>query len=128
MTKYSFHVSGTHCAACKILIEDALGEQDFIKNAEVNLNKELVSFETDSDKSPEAIADFLTSKIKSNGYTLSVEKKLEESNGGMLLQAFPIGLLFLAIFFFVQKSGILNFGLGGQITPMTSFVIGLIAP
>ena len=25
---YTFHVSGTHCSACKILIEDVLKEQD----------------------------------------------------------------------------------------------------
>ena len=32
MQKYKFHVSGTHCASCKIFIEDVLGEQDFVKN------------------------------------------------------------------------------------------------
>ena len=59
MTKYTFHVSGTHCAACKILIEDVLSEQDFIKNAEVNLKKELISIETDSGKNARDIANLL---------------------------------------------------------------------
>ena len=39
----------------------------------------------------------------------------------------PIGLAFLALFFVVQKSGILNFGLGTTVTPVTSFIIGLVA-
>jgi copper chaperone CopZ len=28
--KYTFHVKGTHCASCKILVEDILKEQDFV--------------------------------------------------------------------------------------------------
>lgn len=31
------------------------------------------------------------------------------------------------MFFILQKSGILNFGIGGQVTSVTSFLIGLIA-
>ena len=53
MKKYTFHVSGTHCASCKILLEDILGEQSFVKNVNVNLKKEIVDIETDSDKNVE---------------------------------------------------------------------------
>ncbi|MEI8174577.1 MAG: cation transporter, partial [bacterium] len=74
MKKYTFHVSGTHCASCKILIEDILHEQDFIKNSQVNLKKETVEIETESDKNPEELAKILTDKIKKNGYTLSATK------------------------------------------------------
>ena len=45
MKKYTFHVSGTHCAACKILIEDVLGEQDLVKSVRVDLKKEIVEIE-----------------------------------------------------------------------------------
>ena len=38
--KYTYHVSGTHCASCKILIEDILSEQDFIKSVKVDLKNE----------------------------------------------------------------------------------------
>ena len=77
MKKYIFHVRGTHCASCKILIEDILGEQEFIKNVRVNLKKEIVEIETNSDKSPSELAMLLSNKIKPNGYTLSVEKIIE---------------------------------------------------
>lgn len=128
MKIYTFHVTGTHCASCKILIEDILGEQDFIKNSQVNLKKETVILEAESDQSPEAMAQFLTSKIKQNGYILSVEKSTEENKSdGVLWKALPIGLAFLILFFILQKSGILNLGIGGQTTPTTSFIIGLIA-
>lgn len=128
LNKYKFHVSGTHCASCKILIEDILKEQDFIKNAQVDLKKETVEIEGDTNKNAEEIANLLNSKIKGNGYTLSVEKIApEKMEDNTLWQAIPIGLVFLALFFILQKSGILNLGIGGETTPTTSFIIGLIA-
>lgn len=136
MHTYIFHISGTHCASCKIFVEDVLGEQDSIRNVHVDLKKETVEVETDDDQSPEEIAKVLTSKIQSNGYILSVDgfDKLttrktteEKQRGDVIWKAIPIGLGLLALFFLLQKSGILNLGLGGQTTPVTSFIIGLIA-
>lgn len=128
MNKYKFHVSGTHCASCKILIEDILNEQDLVKNVQVNLNKEIVQIETESDKSAEEIAQMLTEKIKPNGYVLSVEKKIAEKRiDDTLWKAIPIGLGFLFLFLLLQKSGILNLSLDSKTTPVTSFVIGIVA-
>ncbi len=128
MKTYTFHVSGTHCASCKILIEDILSEQKDIKKSVVDLKKETVTIETDSDQSIEAMAELLTSKVKPNGYTLSVEKVIQEKKSDDLIwKALPIGLVFLILFFILQKSGILNLGIGGATTPVTSFIIGLIA-
>lgn len=128
MKTHTLHVSGTHCASCKILIEDVLNEQDFIQNARVDLKKETVEVETNSDESPERLAEILTDKIKSNGYVLSVAKTVKEKQGDdVIWKALPIGLGILILFFLLQKSGILNLGIGGQVTPITSFIIGLIA-
>lgn len=128
MNTYTFHVSGTHCASCKIFIEDALKEQDFIRDARVDLKKEVLEVETDSDQAPEELAKVMTEKIRSNGYVVSVEKSAKQKqNSDVFWKALPIGLGFLALFFLLQKSGILNIGLGGQVTPVTSFIIGLIA-
>ncbi|MEK7228251.1 MAG: sulfite exporter TauE/SafE family protein [Patescibacteria group bacterium] len=128
MNKYTFHVTGTHCPSCKILIEDILGEQDLVSSVRVNLKKEIVEVETNSEKSPEELASILTEKIKPNGYTLSLEKLIiKNNNNGVMWKALPIGLVFLGLFFILQKSGILNLGIGGGTTPVTSFIIGLIA-
>ncbi len=128
MKKFIYHVSGTHCASCKILIEDVLSEQDFIEKAVVNLKKETIEIETESDKNSEEIAQILTAKIKPNGYTLSVEKIIiEKKSDDIIWTAVPVGLVFLMLFFLLQKSGILNLGIGGQTTPITSFIIGIIA-
>src|SRR3989344_5015648 len=134
MKTYTFHVSGTHCASCKILIEDVLSEQEFIKKVNVNLKRETVEIQTDSEKNVGELAEMLTNKIKPNGYTLSAERLVKEKQNnnlpaqtGVLWQAIPIGLAFLILFFLLQKSGILNFSIGGKTTPTTSFLIGLIA-
>ena len=128
MKTHTFHVSGTHCASCKIFIEDALNKQSFIKNVRVDLKQETVEIETDSDQNPETLVQILTEKIKSNGYKLSVEKAPKEKPiNDVIWKAIPIGLGFLILSFLLQKSGILNLGIGGQTTPPTSFIIGLIA-
>ena len=128
MKTYTFNVSGTHCASCKILIEDILNEQDFIKKSKVDLKKETVEIETDSNVDASKLASILTSKIQSHGYTLSTEKIiLAKKDNGVIWKAIPIGLAFLILFFLLQKSGILNLGLGSKTTPITSFIIGLIA-
>lgn len=128
MNTYTFHVSGTHCASCKIFIEDALQEEDFIQSAHVDLKKEILKIETQSDQSKEELAKILTGKIRSNGYIVSVEKiHKQKQENETLWKALPIGLGLLALFFFLQKSGILNIGIGGQVTPISSFIIGLIA-
>lgn len=128
MKNYTLHVSGTHCASCKILIEDILGDQDIVKGVHVNLKKEIVYIDTDSNSSPEELASLLTEKIKSHGYTLSVEKVIKEKQSDEIIwKAIPIGLVFLVLFFILQKSGILNLGIGGKTTPAISFIIGLIA-
>jgi len=59
-----------------------------------------------------------------------MNKITQRENGthdGDIWQAIPIGLAFLALFFVVQKSGILNLGLGGAVTPVTSLIVGLVA-
>ncbi len=124
---FTFHVSGTHCASCKILIEDILGEQPNISNIQVDLKKETVTLNThETDQT--LLAKNLSEKIKGNGYSLSVEKLQEEKkDSGVIWYALPIGLSFLVAFYMLQKSGLLNFGIGGQTTPTTAFLIGLVA-
>lgn len=130
--KYTLYVTGTHCASCKILIEDILNEQDFIKSVNVDLKRETVEIEVDIDKSDVEIVTLLNEKVKPNGYKLSVGKNQssvlkQAGQESVLWKAIPIGLIFLALFFIFQKSGILNLGLGGATTPVTAFIIGLIA-
>lgn len=128
MKKITLHVSGTHCASCKILIEDVLNEQNGIVNPRVDLKRETLTFDTNLEKDITELASMLSEKIVHHGYSFSVEKnKNEEKKDEVIWKALPIGLVFLILFFLLQKSGILNLGIGGTTTPATSFIIGLIA-
>ncbi|PJA89698.1 MAG: hypothetical protein CO137_02955, partial [Candidatus Magasanikbacteria bacterium CG_4_9_14_3_um_filter_32_9] len=100
MKTHIFHVSGLHCASCKILIEDILSKQSFVKNVQVNIKKETVEIETKNEQNSLELAQTLTSKIKSNGYTLSIEKSAKEKQSDdVIWKALPIGLVFLIFFF-----------------------------
>ncbi|MBU0998881.1 sulfite exporter TauE/SafE family protein [Patescibacteria group bacterium] len=128
MKKHTFYVTGTHCASCKILIEDILKEQDFIKNVRVDLKKEIVEIETDSGQSAEELVAILTNKTKLNGYIFSLKKEIvEEKSDDVIWKAIPIGLIFSFFFFLLQKSGIFNLSFGSETTPVTGFIIGIIA-
>ena len=104
MKKITLHVSGTHCHSCKILIEDILNEHMGIENTHVDLKQETVSFETNLEDSPHKLAEILTELVIHNGHTLSAEKigKMKKDNG-VIWQALPIGLVFLSLFFLLQK-------------------------
>lgn len=128
MKIYKFHVSGTHCASCKILIEDVLNEQEIVNTVKVDLKRETIEVDVNSEISAEELLLVINEKVKPNGYTVSLEKgeKIKEDHS-VLWKAIPIGLMFLILFFVLQKSGILNLGIGGKITPVTGFIIGLVA-
>ncbi len=74
MKQYTFYVSGAHCSACRILLEDTLNEQTGIENTYVDLKNSTISFETALDNSGSEIAEMLNEKIKHNGYTISTKK------------------------------------------------------
>lgn len=124
---YTFPVSGTHCRSCKIFIEDTLGAYAGVTWARVDLKDKTVTVETTLAGDIDDLAEVLTGQIQHHGYSLSAEKKVKERGGSIFWLALPLGLALLALFFFVQKSGILNLGLGGTATPATSFIIGLVA-
>lgn len=128
MKKYTFYVSGTHCASCKILIEDTLSEQSFISRSFVDIRKEIVEIETSIDMDQKKIIDILSPLLQEFGYALSLKEGVEDKKkDNDMWKALPIGITFLVLFLMLQKSGILNFGIGGETTPTTSFLIGIIA-
>lgn len=128
MPKYVFHVSGTHCPSCKILIEDILSQEQGVLGVQVDLKKRTVTLETSFEEEESTLVVRLSEKIQANGYRLSCERPVSKKNFWKgFWPALLLGLLLLVVFFWVQKSGILNFGFGGKTSPVTSFLIGLVA-
>lgn len=128
MKKYTFYVSGTHCESCKIFIEDKLSSCDFIIKVDMNIGKELLSIETNVEKDKESLAKMLTELFKDRHYVVSLEKQKNKKEVKKdFWKALLFGSFFLILFFVLQKSGILNFGLGGTMSLTTAFLIGVVA-
>lgn len=127
MKTYTFHVTGTHCASCKILIEDMLGDVRTISHAHVDLKHETVTLSTEETDHLQLMQN-LNTQLSPHGYTLSADTSMKESHGSNdIWKAIPLGITVLILFFVLQKSGVLNVGIGGATTPVTSFIIGLVA-
>lgn len=128
MKQHIFHVSGTHCPSCKLLIEETLIEEDGVTKASVNLEQRTVLIECENDETSKDLMCTLSGKIESYGYRLiEREAQVNIKEQGLIWQAIPIGIIILILFLLLQKSGILNFAIGGGITPITSFFVGLVA-
>lgn len=127
MKKYSLYVQGTHCSACKVLIEDILIEQQGVSNVQVNLHQEIVEIEGDFSATPDEISQMFNKFLEPHQYSLSAERREAKKDFKSLILAIPIGLSILALFFMLQKSGLINFGFERGLTPWTALLIGLIA-
>lgn len=127
MQTFTLHVTGTHCSACKILIEDILNEQPTIKEVHVDLNKKIVTVRGEFTRSPEVLAKEWSTLLAEHNYSLSTEKQTEKKDYKSAIYALPLGLAILAGFILLQKSGIINLSFEGGLSPITTLLIGVIA-
>ena len=125
--KYIYHVQWIHCPSCKILIEDILSDVSDVGWASVDMKTSMMTVEMRSDRSTEEVIETLNEKITPHGYTLTMEKLKSDKKQWKNLSALIIGGFILLLFFYLQKSGILNMGIGGTVTPASSFMLWLIA-
>lgn len=120
MKKSTYHINWLHCASCKIFIEDALKEKNI--TGEVDIKTGLLH----CDCAQESKIKSLEPVLRKNGYTLS-KNKVVSKRDNLIWTALPLGLAILMIFILLQKSGILKFSVDGNITPTTSFTLGVFA-
>lgn len=126
--KYTFHVHGMHCNACVLMTESELSDLPNITHVKSSLRDHSVEvFGNFGNKTPEQIAEELTTTLKPHGYTVSVEKQVKEKKWSDFKIAIPIALGFAILFVVLQKIGLVNLVGGGNVTYGTAFVIGIIA-
>ena len=70
MKKYTLNVTGTHCNACKMLIEDVLGEEKELQNITVNLENKKINLETE-EQDENKLVEKINVKLKEFNYTVS---------------------------------------------------------
>ncbi len=124
---YEFHVSGMHCKACTVLIEETFTELPHVEHAEVLLASERVIVTGEFSGSPEDVAAELTELIRGHGYALSLEKGAHNAGWGDFVYALPIALVLIAGFSLLQKAGLTNLITSSEVSYGTAFLIGLIA-
>lgn len=128
MKTYTFHIQGMHCKACIALTESELGDIQEITHAKASLDDHTVIISGQfGDRSPEEIANSLTSVLKPHGYTLSIEKQDHVVNWSQFKVALPIAAAFVAVFIILQKLGIVNLVTTSNVGYGTAFLIGMIA-
>jgi len=123
----TFHVSGMHCQACSLLIEETLKDLPSVESVSVSLGGEEVVVKGDFSDTPEKIAEDFTKLVHSHGYTLSVEKQVHDAGWGDFTYALPIAILFVAGFVLLQKVGLTNLITSSNVSYGTAFFIGIIA-
>ncbi len=127
MNKYLFHVSGTHCNSCKILIENIISKQPGVSRAVLDLSKQHLTVEGEIPDSPETLVAAWSKLLEPYQYHLHLEKQKEIKELKSVAYAIPLGLVILGLFFLLQRSGLINFGFAEELSPWTAFLIGIIA-
>ena len=127
MTTYTFHVSGMHCKACSIFIEEAIKGLPQVESAHVSLAGNRVTVSGEFADTPETIAEELTKLVQSHGYAISVERARHIAKWGDFVYALPLALVIIAAFFLLQKAGLVSLITGSGVNYGTAFIIGLIA-
>ncbi len=126
--KYKFYVHGMHCNSCVIVTESGIKESPNVTYAKSSLKDHSIEIEGDfGDKGEKQIAEELSTLIKDNGYTLSIEKEVLDKKWDDFKIAIPVAFVFIALFVLLQKIGIVNLVNISQMSYGASFVIGIIA-
>ncbi|MFA6408486.1 MAG: sulfite exporter TauE/SafE family protein [Candidatus Paceibacterota bacterium] len=126
-TTYVFHVSGMHCRACTVLIEETVKELPNIESVQVSISGQRVTVTGDFTDAPGKIAEELTKLVRSHGYVISVEKNAPQSGWVDFAYAIPTAIVLIAGFLFLQKAGLTSFITSSHVSYGTAFLIGLIA-
>jgi len=125
---YKFHVRGMHCKACELMTESELKEFPYIKEVKASLKSSAVEIVGDfGGRSPDEIAEELNKVLEKHHYTLSVEKHEQKVNWKEFYYVIPITALFVALYIFLQKIGLVNMISGNKVSYGTAFMIGVIA-
>ncbi len=122
------HVSGMHCSACPILIEEELKELQEVVSVKASLRNHCVEINGDfGEKEIGDIVCYLTEKVRKHGYVLSEEKQRRAIQWADFSFAIPFAMLFIGLFFVLQKIGVLNLVTTANVNYGTAFIVGLIA-
>lgn len=127
---HTFHVSGMHCNACVLTIEDELKSFPGVTKATASLAGRSLTVEGDfGGKSAEEIVRDVSVPLKQHGYAVSVERQdvKQKALWKEFGIAIPAAFTVVALFVLLQKMGIVNLIQADKVTYGTAFFIGIVA-
>ncbi|PWB38632.1 MAG: hypothetical protein C3F02_02880 [Parcubacteria group bacterium] len=124
---YKFYVSGMHCRACVMLIDDRLKEYPGVTSARADLARREIIITGNLIGDQEKVIQDLNLILKSDGYTLSTNKTKKTIVWSEFYYALPMATTLIAVFIWLQKLGLVNLVSGNNVSYSTALVIGLIA-
>lgn len=120
-------VSGTHCSACKHLIEETLAVVSDIAEVTVSLQEETISFITARSESNEVFAANFTTLLAEYGYVVHPEKQSQKQHPREWLYACIVVMVAVLGYIGLEQAGLAAMITGDEATLTTAFVVGLVA-
>ncbi|MBI5621625.1 sulfite exporter TauE/SafE family protein [Candidatus Falkowbacteria bacterium] len=128
MNTCQFHVTGMHCAACVLLIEDELQSLPQVQKVTADLARHQVALHGDFNEMPiDSIITAANQKLQPHGYTVSADKPTAAISWADFKLAAPIAFGFVAVFILLQKLGLVNLITTGEVTYGAAIIIGIVA-
>lgn len=124
---YTLHVTGTHCSACKHLIEDMLADNATVQLATVDLRAVTLTVTTIEPQEPSALAETLTTLLAAHGYAVHTEQQEQATTKHEWLVAIPFVALAVVVFVLLDRAGLTNLIGTSEATLGTAFIVGLVA-
>ncbi|MDP2642200.1 MAG: sulfite exporter TauE/SafE family protein [bacterium] len=129
-TKHSFHVVGMHCKSCVMLTENELGSHPEVHSVQASLKDSTVEVVGNfGAKERKHLAEEFSQLLAPHGYSLALERPVRDSKSKWrdFKIALPIAIGVMALFFTLQKLGIVNLVNTSSVSYGTAFIIGIIA-
>ena len=125
---HEFYVSGMHCAACEVLIENKFKKNSKVKSVKASLSKSLVKVESNY-RDKESLRNELSLLIEKHGYKLhnSKSETIKKIKWIEFLTAIPVALSVIVLFLVLQKIGIIKLVSTTEINYPFIFLTGIIA-
>ncbi|OHC75938.1 MAG: hypothetical protein A3G18_01715 [Rhodospirillales bacterium RIFCSPLOWO2_12_FULL_58_28] len=122
------HISGMRCEACVTLVKREMLNIPGVSHAKVSLKHRNIEIGGEiANNPPQAVIHALEPCLKKYGYDISLKKPRHVVAWREFLVAAPVALVFLALYVWLQKLGIVSLVNTDGINYAVAFIIGLIA-
>lgn len=122
-----FTVDGMHCAACEVRIEKSAQKIHGVEHVDANLASHKVVLELDKGTNTSEVKQQINKLLEKEGYKLLDAPKKKKFPIEDVVLGSGIAAFILFIFILLQRVGIFSYGIGGDVSLPTVFLLGVMA-